>query len=53
MKAGKSARRPLWINRELLDLLKLEKKVYREWKEKQVYWEDYREVVQAARDQVS
>jgi len=29
-KAGKNARRSLWINKELLDLLKLKKKVYRE-----------------------
>ena len=29
-KTGKNARRSLWINKELLDLLKLKKKVYRE-----------------------
>ena len=44
-KAGKNARRPLWINKELLDLLK----VYREWKQEQVAWEDCN-VVRAGRE---
>jgi len=35
----------VWINKELLDLLKHKKKVYREWKQKRVKLEDYREVV--------
>jgi len=35
-KAGKNARRPLWINKELLDLIKPQKKVYKEWKQEWV-----------------
>ena len=38
--------------KELLDLLKQKKKVYGEWKKEQVTWENHKEVVQAARDQV-
>jgi len=33
-----------------LDLLKHRKKVYREWKQEWLTWEDYIEVFQAARD---
>ncbi|KFQ20880.1 hypothetical protein N332_01897, partial [Mesitornis unicolor] len=51
-KAGKNARRPAWMNKELLDLLGCRKKIYREWKQGQVSWEDYKEVVQTVRDQV-
>ena len=35
-KAGKNAGKPLWINKKLMDLLKLEKKAYGEWKQEQV-----------------
>jgi len=45
MKAGKNVRRPLWIDKELLDLLKCKKKVCREWKQEQVTWEKHKEVV--------
>ncbi|KGL88902.1 hypothetical protein N301_16250, partial [Charadrius vociferus] len=51
-KSGINARRPLWMNRELLEKLKLRKEAYRGWKPGQVAWEEYREIVQAARDQV-
>ena len=51
-KAGRNASRPLWINKELLDFLKLKKKVCREWSQEQATGEGYREVVHAARDQV-
>jgi len=40
------------MNKELLDKLKHKKEVYRGWKQGQVAWEEYREIVQAARDQV-
>jgi len=49
-KVGKNVRRPPWITEELLDLLKHRKKVYREWKQEWLTWEDYIEVFQAARD---
>lgn len=41
-----------WINKELLHLILCKKKVYREWKYEQITREDYKEVVQTARDQV-
>jgi len=37
--------RPLWINKELLDLLKCKNKVYRERRQEWVTWEDYKEAV--------
>ncbi|GAB0180070.1 mitochondrial enolase superfamily member 1 [Grus japonensis] len=40
------------MNKELLDKLKHKKEAYRGWKQGQVAWEEYRETVQAARDQV-
>ncbi|GAB0185376.1 hypothetical protein GRJ2_001002900 [Grus japonensis] len=49
-KSGKNARRPPWMNKELLDKLKSKKKAYRGWKQGQVAWEEYRETVRAARD---
>ncbi|KFQ79023.1 hypothetical protein N337_02880, partial [Phoenicopterus ruber ruber] len=51
-KSGKSARRPAWMNEELLDKLQHKKEAYRGGKQGQVAWEEYREIVQAARDQV-
>ncbi|KFQ40129.1 hypothetical protein N332_13281, partial [Mesitornis unicolor] len=51
-KAGKNARRLLWMNKELLDLLGRKRKIYREWKRGQVRWEDYKDVAQTARDHV-
>ena len=40
------------MNKELLDKLKHKKEAYRGWKKRQVTWEEYREIVQTARDQV-
>ncbi|GAB0189782.1 mitochondrial enolase superfamily member 1 [Grus japonensis] len=40
------------MNKELLDKLKHKKEAYRGWKQGQVAWEEYREIVQAAREQV-
>ncbi|KGL96755.1 hypothetical protein N301_11125, partial [Charadrius vociferus] len=51
-KAGRKAKRPAWMNKELLDMIKGKKEAYREWKQGRVAWEEYREIVQAARDQV-
>ena len=44
-KSGKNARRPAWMNKELLDKLKHKKEAYRGWKQGQVAWEEYREIV--------
>ncbi|KAK4821805.1 hypothetical protein QYF61_003834 [Mycteria americana] len=40
------------MNKELLDKLKHKKEAYRGWKQGQVAWEEYREIVRAARDQL-
>ncbi|MCQ4179420.1 hypothetical protein FK518_28105, partial [Klebsiella pneumoniae] len=40
------------MNKELLDQLKNTKQANRDWKQQQVAWEDYREIVQATRVQV-
>lgn len=50
--AGKSARRLTWMNKMLLDLFGLKRRVYKQWKWERVMWEDYREIIQAASDQV-
>ena len=44
-KSGKNARRPAWRNKELLDKLKHKKEACRGWKQGQVAWEEYREIV--------
>ncbi|PKU43200.1 glycerol kinase [Limosa lapponica baueri] len=49
-KSGKKARRPAWMNKELLDNLKSTKEAYRGWKQGQVDCEEYRETVQVARN---
>ncbi|GAB0204852.1 mitochondrial enolase superfamily member 1 [Grus japonensis] len=41
-----------WMNKELLGKVKQKKEAYRGWKQGQVAWEEYRETVQAARNQV-
>lgn len=43
-KAGKNAKRPLSINKVLLDLYKHRKKVYRERKQEWVTFKEYEEV---------
>jgi len=48
----KNARRPEWVNKELLDKLEHKKEGYRAWKQGRVAWEEYREIVRAATDQV-
>jgi len=40
------------MNKELLDKLRHKKETYREWKQGQLAWEEYREIVCVARDQV-
>ncbi|KFV12289.1 hypothetical protein N340_06444, partial [Tauraco erythrolophus] len=51
-KSGRNTRRPTWMNKELLDQLGHKKKAYRGWKQEQVAWEEYREIVRVTRDQV-
>ncbi|GAB0206451.1 mitochondrial enolase superfamily member 1 [Grus japonensis] len=40
------------MNKELLGKVKCKKEAYRGWKQGQVAWEEYKETVRAARDQV-
>ncbi|KFV13637.1 hypothetical protein N340_12895, partial [Tauraco erythrolophus] len=51
-KSGRNTRRPAWMNKELLDQLGHKKKAYRGWKQGQVAWEEYGEIVRVTRDQV-
>ncbi|KFV17142.1 hypothetical protein N339_01295, partial [Pterocles gutturalis] len=51
-KAGKNARKPAWMNKELLSKLRQKKEAYRGWKQRQVAWGQYRNTVREARDQV-
>ncbi|GAB0204644.1 mitochondrial enolase superfamily member 1 [Grus japonensis] len=51
-KLSKTTKRPPWMNKELLGKVKLKKEAYRGWKQGQVAWEEYRETVRAAREQV-
>ncbi|GAB0207770.1 mitochondrial enolase superfamily member 1 [Grus japonensis] len=51
-KSSKTTKRPPWMNKELLGKVNHKKKAYRGWKQGQVAWEEYRETVRAARDQV-
>jgi len=50
--SGRNTRSPAWMIMLLLDKVKYKKEAYREWKQGQVAWEEYREIVWAARDQV-
>ncbi|RMC14369.1 hypothetical protein DUI87_09464 [Hirundo rustica rustica] len=43
---------PAWLNKEHLDKHKQKNEACRGWKQGQVAWEEYREIVQTARNQV-
>ncbi|GAB0177476.1 hypothetical protein GRJ2_000212900 [Grus japonensis] len=51
-KSSKNAQRPAWMNKEVLGKVKHKKEAFRGWKQGHVAWEEYRETVRAARDQV-
>jgi len=44
-KSGKNVRWPAWMNKELVDKPRHQKEAYRGWKQGQVAWEEYREIV--------
>ncbi|GAB0189153.1 mitochondrial enolase superfamily member 1 [Grus japonensis] len=50
-KSGKNTKRPPWMNKEVLGKVKQKKEAYRGRKQGQVAWEEYREIVRAAREQ--
>ncbi|KGL75094.1 hypothetical protein N309_08010, partial [Tinamus guttatus] len=49
-KAGRGGRRPAWMSKELVAMLKEKEEVYRMWKKGQAPWEKYRNVVRECRD---
>ncbi|GAB0188073.1 hypothetical protein GRJ2_001272600 [Grus japonensis] len=49
-KSGKNSRKTVWMNKELLGKVKHKKEAYGAWKQEQVAWEEYREIVRAARE---
>ncbi|GAB0204631.1 hypothetical protein GRJ2_002928700 [Grus japonensis] len=51
-KSSKTTKRPPWMNKEVLGKVKQKKEACRGWKQGQVAWEEYRETVPAAREQV-
>ncbi|GAB0195034.1 mitochondrial enolase superfamily member 1 [Grus japonensis] len=51
-KSSKSTKRHPWMNKELLGKVKQKKIAFRGWKQGCTAWEEYRETVRAARDQV-
>jgi len=44
-KSVKNTMRPAWMKKELLDKVKHKKEAYRGWKQGQVAWEEYREII--------
>ncbi|PKU42733.1 glycerol kinase [Limosa lapponica baueri] len=51
-KSDKIAKRPAWMNKELLDKLRTEKEAYRGWKQGWIEWAEYKETVRVARNQI-
>ncbi|NXU58904.1 LIN1 transcriptase, partial [Turnix velox] len=51
-KMGKNARRPPWISKELLDMVRWKKKMYQNWKHERVNWEEYKQVVRGTREKI-
>ncbi|KGL80537.1 hypothetical protein N309_03760, partial [Tinamus guttatus] len=49
-KSGRGGRRPAWMSKELVAMLKQKAAVYRMWKKGQAPWEKYRNVVRECRD---
>uniref|UniRef100_A0A672UTJ2 Reverse transcriptase domain-containing protein n=1 Tax=Strigops habroptila TaxID=2489341 RepID=A0A672UTJ2_STRHB len=51
-KCSRRARRPPWMDKELLRKLRGKKEAYRRWKQGQAAWEEYRSIAREARDQI-
>ncbi|XP_062466520.1 uncharacterized protein LOC134159318 [Pezoporus occidentalis] len=51
-KCSRRARRPPWMDKELLRKIQMKKEAYNKWKQGQAAWEEYRDVVWEARDQL-
>lgn len=50
--SSKNTRKSSWKNKKHLDKFKLRKEAYRRWKQEQVDWEEYKEIIQATRNWV-
>ena len=50
-KSGKEGKSPAWLNWDLL--VKIKKKMHRQWKQDQVNWEEYRDAAGLCRDRTS
>ena len=50
MNSGKGGRRPAWMNKELMNELKVKKKVHKMWKEGLSTWKEHRNVARSCRD---
>ncbi|KFZ53140.1 hypothetical protein N338_13083, partial [Podiceps cristatus] len=51
-KSGKKGKRPAWLSCDLWLKLKEKKEIHKQWKQGQVSWDEYRDVVRLCRDGV-
>ena len=51
-KSGKEEKTLAWLNRDLLVKLKGKRELYRQWKQGQVSWEEYKDAARLCRDEV-
>lgn len=49
-KSGKDGRRPEWLNKDLFVKLRCKKEMHSQWNQRQVSWEEYREVAWMCRN---
>jgi len=50
--SDREGKRPAWLSQDLLVKLKSKRELHRQWKQGQVYWEEYRDAVWLCRDEV-
>ncbi|KFQ59414.1 hypothetical protein N334_04442, partial [Pelecanus crispus] len=51
-KSGREGKRSAWLSQDLLVKLKSKRELHRQWKQRQVSWEEYREAAQLCREGV-
>ena len=52
MKSNKRGKRLAWLTRDILLEIRRKKKVYGQWKQGQVTWENYRDAVRHSREEI-
>ncbi|KFZ48098.1 hypothetical protein N321_03191, partial [Antrostomus carolinensis] len=52
LKSGKGGKRQVWLSQDLLVKLKGKMELHRQWKQGQVSWKEYTDIVQLCRDEV-